>query len=155
MRRAVAYRFAVSGDSEIGAALAAGMKRGTYSVSAEALQPSPTEEGMGGRRNAAPTTEKGMGGRSGDRPYDGEGEADRARAEAEKVADRWIEGERLKRAVGNYKTPEEYEAMIEAAREEYGQVRINPVSCAVLAMIGLLVLMMTTFLEWEETKWRA
>ena len=139
-RRAVAIR--VYGDPEIGGAL--GMALGaitgtscevgrsvTSSVSAGALPPSPEGKAFGN---------------------DG---IDRARMEAMAVADKWIEGERLKRAVGNYKTPEEYEALIEDAREQYGRVRINPISCAVLAVIGLLVLMATEFLAWEERQWRA
>lgn len=158
-RRAVAIR--VFGDPEIGGALGMALgaitgtscevgRSATSSVSAGALPPSPSKEESRAPSACAPGPIAHEMGRA-----QGSGAIDRARMEAEAVAEKWIEGERLKRAVGNYKTAEEYEAMIEAAREDYGRNRIGPISCAVLAMIGLLVLMMTTFLEWEETQWRA
>ena len=159
-RRAVAIR--VYGDPEIGGALGMALGRGTTSSVAAlcAAPPSPEGEGKEGRPGTSfdpatgrATFPKGEGQKSAD--AGAVAVIDRARMEAMAVADKWIEGERLKRAVGNYKTPEEYEALIEDAREQYGRVRINPISCAVLAVIGLLVLMATEFLAWEERQWRA
>lgn len=76
---------------------------------------------------------------------------DRARMEAEAVADRWIEGERLKRAVGNHHTSEDYEMMIRNVPTTY---RLRPLS-VLWAVVGLIVWASVEFIRWEERRWRA
>ena len=70
--------------------------------------------------------------------------------EADAIAREWIDQQRLKRSIGNHKTPEDYALMTVKARGDYANRRPGPVRTALLQMMGLLAL----FMDWEEKCWR-
>ena len=149
IRRAVVIR--IAGDAEIGAAIRDGMEmRGTPSpalratsprgggkgettsfVSADALPPSPKGEGIGYGEKRDP-----------------------ARLEADAVARAWLDGQRLKQAVGNDKGPEDYRLMLTKARGNYAERCAGPVARKLWALAGLIVLGVERFFAWEEARWR-
>ena len=75
---------------------------------------------------------------------------DPARLEADRIAEAWIDQQRLKRSIGNHKSAEDYALMTVKARGDYANRRPGPVRTRLLQMMGLFAL----FLDWEEKCWR-
>lgn len=70
--------------------------------------------------------------------------------EADAIAREWLDQQRLRRAVGNHRTPEDYALMAVKARGDYASRRAGPIRTLLLQLIGLFAL----FLAWEERSWR-
>ena len=73
-----------------------------------------------------------------------------AKLEADRIAQVWIDQQRLRRAVGNFRTPEDYALLTVKARGDYALWRLGPIRTAMLQLAGLFAL----FLAWEERCWR-
>ena len=80
--------------------------------------------------------------------------ADPARLEADRIADAWLDGQRLKRSVGNRKTAEDYALMTVKARGDYAFRRPGEIRARLWGLLGVLVLAADSFLAWEERCWR-
>lgn len=78
------------------------------------------------------------------------GTAAPATLEADAIAREWLDQQRLRRAVGNHRTPEDYALMIVKARGDYANRRPGLIRTALLQLAGLFAL----FLAWEERCWR-
>ena len=117
------YAIRIGGDAEIALALAGGIDKASRATASHTVEAGETEAR----------------------------EKDQARAAAEAVADRWIEGERLKRAVGNHHTSEDYAIMIQNVPTTY---RLRPLS-VLWAVVGLIVWASVEFMRWEERRWRS
>ena len=128
-RRAVVIR--IAGDAEIGDALAEGIRRGTGDTSS--VTASPCHLPLKGKA---------------------EGETDPAKLEADRIAEEWVDWQRLRRTVGNRKTAEDYELLIVKAEGDYGRKRIGPLARRLWAVVGMVVLAGTCFFAWEEARWR-
>lgn len=70
--------------------------------------------------------------------------------EADAVAREWLDQQRLRRAVGNHRTAEDYALLAVKARGDYTPRRPGPVRTLWLQLVGLFAL----FLDWEERCWK-
>ena len=127
-RRAVVIR--IAGDAEIGAAIRDGMEMRGTTPSVGCADSSLSEGAL--------TTTR----------------ADPARLEADAVARAWLDGQRLKQAVGNDKGPEDYRLMLTKARGNYAERAAGPVARKLWALAGLIVLGVERFFAWEDARWR-
>jgi len=114
------YAIRMGGDPEISGALAEGIREGSTRTSSVTA-------------DAATPSPEG-----------------KAMLEADRIAEAWIDQQRLKRSIGNHKTPEDYALMTVKARGDYANRRPGPVRTMLLQMMGLFAL----FLDWEERCWR-
>ena len=73
-----------------------------------------------------------------------------AKLEADRIAQVWIDQQRLRRAVGNFRTPEDYALLTVKTRGDYANRRPGLIRTVWLQMVGLFAL----FLDWEERCWK-
>lgn len=75
---------------------------------------------------------------------------DPVKLEADRIAEAWVDQQRLKRSIGNHKTADDYALMTVKARGDYANRRPGLIRTALLQLAGLFAL----FLDWEEKCWR-
>ena len=75
---------------------------------------------------------------------------DPVKLEADRIAEAWVDQQRLKRSIGNHKTADDYALMTVKARGNYTPKQPGPVRTLWLQLVGLVAL----FLDWEERCWK-